>query len=382
MAAGGSTAVVLVALGCNLGIAAAKFGAAFWTGSSAMFSEAVHSLVDSSNQALLLFGIHRARRPADSRHPFGYSRELYFWSFVVAVLLFSLGAGISIYEGVDKLRHPHPVTSPEIAYIVLLIAIALEGVSTWKALAEFNARRGESGAWEALRSTKDPALLTIVLEDLAALTGLMVAFAGVAAAHMLGFEFADGLASLVIGGILAMVAVFMAAEIKGMLIGEAANDSMQDALRRIVARETGPDGPIRAINEIRTMHLGAEDLLVTASVDFEDGRSAKDVEATAALLDQAIRAKYPAVRRLFLVTQSAAAYAEARATETRMDLAAAHVKPAADSIVMAGPSLDGGTRSKAVEPKIAAIAPSAIAARPKNRKSRKKNRRSSGKNRR
>ncbi len=372
MAAGGSTAVVIVALGCNLGIAAAKFGAAAWTGSSAMLSEAIHSLVDSGNQGLLLLGLHRARRPADARHPFGYSKELYFWSFVVAVLLFSLGAGISMYEGVEKLLHPHPITSPEVNYIVLGVAILLEGVSTWRALGEFNARRGKGGAFTALRATKDPALFTIVLEDLVALTGLAIALLGVAVAHLLGFAAADGIASIAIGVVLAFVAAFMAVEIKAMLIGEAADDRVQAGLANLIGGEVGPGRPIRAINAIRTMHLGAEDVLVTASVDFDDGRTAKDVEATTARLDRAIRAEFPAVRRLFLTVQSAEDHDSARATESGGGPEERHRK-ADDS---------GGAQVVAAVPPAKAPVVQAkpvIAARPPNRKARKKGRRSSSK---
>ena len=162
---------MLIALAANLGIALAKFAAAAWTRSSAMLSEAIHSLVDTSNQALLLYGIARSQRPADANHPFGHSRELYFWSFVVAVLLFSMGAGVSIYEGITKLHDPHPISDFWINYSVLGVALALEGVSAYKALSEFGARRGSRGWFAALRASKDAALFTVVLEDLAAVTG-------------------------------------------------------------------------------------------------------------------------------------------------------------------------------------------------------------------
>jgi len=301
---GGSTSVVLVALGCNLGIAVSKFAAALYTGSAAMLSEAVHSLVDTSNQALLLFGLKRSARPADARHPFGYSKELYFWSFVVAILLFSMGAGVSLYEGVHKLHDPHPVTSPEVNYIVLGIAILLEGVSTWKAVSEFNARRGEQGILSALRSSKDPALFTVVMEDVAALAGLLTALAGISAAHFLGLEAADGLASVVIGLILAVVAAFMSVEIQGLLIGEAASPQVQAELRGLIEAEAGQGRPVRAINEIRTMHLGPDDVLVTASLDFNDTETAVGVERTIGKLDRAIKGRFPQVRRLYLEVQS------------------------------------------------------------------------------
>ncbi|MEQ1616563.1 MAG: cation diffusion facilitator family transporter, partial [Hyphomicrobiaceae bacterium] len=165
MAAEGSTKVVLIALACNFGIAVSKFAAAAYTGSSAMLSEAIHSLVDTSNQALLFHGIKRAARPADERHPFGYAKELYFWSFVVAILLFSLGSGVSIYEGVEKLLHPHPISNPEVNYAVLGMAIFLESISTWQALKAFNTTRNGDRALTALRRSKDPAMFTVLLED-------------------------------------------------------------------------------------------------------------------------------------------------------------------------------------------------------------------------
>jgi cation diffusion facilitator family transporter len=300
---------VLVALACNLAIAAAKFVAYTWTGSSAMLSEAIHSLVDTSNQALLFHGLRRSRRPADARHPFGYAKELYFWSFIVAILLFSLGSGVALYEGIAKLIEPHPIENPHINYIVLGVALLLEGVSTWKAVGEFNARRGTAGALAALRASKDPALFSIVLEDLAALAGLLAAFAGVLAADRLGIAEADGVASIIIALILGAVAAFMSIEIKGLIIGEAAAPSVRVGLRHIIRGEIGEGRPIRAINEIRTMHLGPEDVLVAASVDFQDFETAATVEATTARLERAIREKYPEVRRFFLEVQAEAEHA-------------------------------------------------------------------------
>ncbi|MEQ1577375.1 MAG: cation diffusion facilitator family transporter [Hyphomicrobium sp.] len=309
MSAGGSTGVVLVALGCNLAIAAAKFAAFSITGSSAMLSEAIHSLVDTSNQALLLHGIKRSRRPADAKHPFGYSMELYFWSFIVAILLFSLGAGVAIYEGVEKLHNPHPLTNMHVNYVVLVIAIGLEGISTYKALKEFNTRRGGNGFVGALRSSKDPALFAIVLEDLAAISGLLVALAGIFAADRLGMPQGDGIASIVIGFILAAVAAFMSIEIRSLMVGEAASPEVRGGLVALIKLEAGAGKPIHVINEIRTMHLGPEDVLVAASVDFQDNETAAGVEATTARLERAIKAKYPEVRQFFIEVQNASEHA-------------------------------------------------------------------------
>ena len=245
MASSGSKKVVLIALAANLGIALAKFAAAAWTRSSAMLSEAIHSLVDTSNQALLLYGLARSQRPADARHPFGYSKELYFWSFVVAVLLFSMGAGVSIYEGITKLRDPHPISDFWINYIVLGIALALEGVSAYKALSEFGARRGSRGWFAALRASKDAALFTVVLEDLAAVTGLLIALVALLCVQHLGWDRADAIASIAIGLLLASVAAFMSVEIKSLLVGEAANPKVQAGIEAIFGGRGAARGSAR-----------------------------------------------------------------------------------------------------------------------------------------
>lgn len=306
MAAGGSTRVVIIALSANLAIACAKFMAYLWTSSSAMLSESIHSLVDTSNQALLLYGDQRSKRPADARHPFGYARELYFWSFVVAIMLFALGAGFSIYEGVQKLLHPHPITSPYINYLVLTVALVIEGYATSVAISEFNSRRGATGIVRALRDSKDPALITILLEDLAAITGLLVAFAGIFLAHVYGISEADGVASIAIGCVLAFVAVFLSNEVKGLLIGEAARPGVQEGIRALIDEEKASNGHILAINEIRTMQLGARDILVAASVDFDGTSSAADVKDTTQRLETAIRSAYPDVRKFYIEVQAAA----------------------------------------------------------------------------
>jgi len=304
--AGGSKAVVLIALGCNLGIAAAKFAAALWTHSSAMLSEAIHSLVDTANQGLLLLGIRRSKLPADDQHPFGYGREIYFWSFIVAMVLFSLGAGVAIYEGIEKVLHPHPLQNVFAAYAVLAVAFCLEGYSMVNAAGELKKQRQgvRLGFFEALRRSKDPTLFAIVLEDLAAIIGLSIAFVGTLVAHLGGYEKADGVASILIGLILASVAAFMSREIKSLIVGEAASRVVQAGLREIISGEVGDMKPIRKINDIRTMHLGPHDVLVTASVDFHDGMSAKTVEAVTGRLQGAIRSRFPDVHHLFIEVQS------------------------------------------------------------------------------
>ncbi|MGI9421982.1 MAG: cation diffusion facilitator family transporter [Hyphomicrobiaceae bacterium] len=306
MAAGSSTKVVLIALTANFLIACAKFSAYLWTTSSAMLSESIHSLVDTSNQALLLYGDRRSKRPADATHPFGYARELYFWSFVVAILLFALGAGFSIYEGIEKLLHPHPITDPYINYLVLVVALVIEGYATSVAISEFNSRRGATGILRALRDSKDPALITILLEDLAAITGLIVAFAGVFLAHVYEIAQADGVASIAIGCVLALVAIFLSNEVKGLLIGEAARPHVQEGIRALINAEKASNGHILAINEIRTMQLGARDVLVAASVDFDDTSTAVDVKETTQRLELKIREAYPEVQKFYIEVQAAA----------------------------------------------------------------------------
>lgn len=356
MAAEGSTKVVMIALACNFGIALSKFAAAAYTGSSAMLSEAIHSLVDTSNQGLLFYGIKQAARPADARHPFGHAKELYFWSFVVAILLFSLGSGVSIYEGIEKLLHPHPISNPQVNYAVLLVALALEGVSTWQALKAFNATRNGERALIALRRSKDPAMFTVLLEDVAALTGLVVALVGVAAADLLGLAWADGAASVVIGLILASVAAFLAIEIKSLLIGEAAAPEVQRSIRSLLMAEGGDIGPVRAINEIRTMQLGPHDVIVAASVDMTDTATAADVEAANARLDRAIKSKHPEVKYLFI---------EVEAPKTSAPPpAAAMVKPAAVALA----NIEPATATAGAKPVIAARPPTARKGKGKKRR--------------
>jgi cation diffusion facilitator family transporter len=312
---------VLIALGANLGIALAKFLAAAWTRSSAMLSEAIHSLMDTSNQALLLYGLKRSQRPADARHPFGYSKELYFWSFVVAVLLFSMGAGVSIYEGIAKLRDPHPISDFWINYIVLLTALALESVSAHQALSEFAARRGARGWFAALRASKDAALFTVVLEDVAAVIGLLIALVALLCVQHLGWDKADAIASIAIGILLATVAAFMSIEIKSLLVGEAANPRVLAGIEEILGGEVKPAGPLIAINEIRSMHLGPEDVLVAASVDAADGIPAEKIEALTTKLERAIKTRFPEVRRLYIETQSKAGH---EASIVAMSITPAH----------------------------------------------------------
>jgi cation diffusion facilitator family transporter len=304
-----SIKVILAALIGNSLIAITKFGAAAFTGSSAMFSEAIHSCVDTGNQALLLYGLKRAKRPADARHPFGYGRELYFWAFVVAILLFSIGAGFSIYEGIEKIKHPEPIADAYVNYIVLGLAIVFEAAVWWVAIKEFNLTRGRRGYLEAVQVSKDPSIFTVLLEDTAALLGLFVALIGIALSEILAMPVLDGVASLVIGCILALAAIVLAYETKALLIGEGADPEVVEGLRKIADQ----DERILRINEALTTHLGPQDVLANLSLDFADELSAGDVEAAISELERRIKSEYPSVRRVFIEAQSWQAHARDRA---------------------------------------------------------------------
>lgn len=299
--AGGTTKVVIAALIGNAAIAVTKFAAAAFTGSSAMFAEAVHSVVDTGNQLLLLLGIRRSARPADATHPFGYGKEIYFWAFVVAILLFGLGAGVSIYEGIIKIRNPHPISYAYINYIVIALAMLFEAAAWTVAYRAFDRERGNTPILRAVRASKDPALFTVLFEDSAAMLGLLAALAGVFLSDRFGIHRADGAASLVIGGILAVAALLLAIETKGLLIGEAASDELLEA----VIGMTGQAGFVEAVNEVRTMHFGPADVLVNISVDARNSLMANEIETEVSGLEARIKAAHPEVSRVFIEIQAA-----------------------------------------------------------------------------
>lgn len=288
--------VIFAALAANLGIAVAKFVAAAITASSSMLTEGVHSLVDSGNQLLLLYGQRRARRPPDAQHPFGYGRELYFWAFVVAILIFGLGAGVSVYEGYRHIVDPEPLRDPLINYIVLAVAVALEGSSWFVALRAFGRSRGTSGWWEAVRDSKDPAGFIVLFEDSAALAGLIVAAAGVWASHAWGDPRIDGGASIVIGCILAAVAVLLAREAKGLLIGERANPEVIACVHAVL---DGHPEVVR-VNHVRTIHTAPESIFVAISADFDDALSMGAGETLIETIEHELRARMPALSSIYI----------------------------------------------------------------------------------
>jgi cation diffusion facilitator family transporter len=278
-----------------------------------MLSEAIHSLVDTGNQVLLLHGMRRARRPADRHHPFGYGMELYFWTFVVAILIFAVGAGVSLYEGIQKIQHPHAIESAWVNYLVLSVAMVFEGAAWLIAYREFNRTRGKQGLVKALRRSKDPTVFTVLFEDTAAMLGLMVALVGIAVGEALNLPVLDGVASVIIGIILAVTAAALARESKGLLIGESADSELVEAITTLVDQEPG----IKVVNETLTMHLGPEDVLLNLSVDFEDGLSSEAVEATVTSLEARIKADFPVVRRIFIEVQSWRAHLDNRQAEQK-----------------------------------------------------------------
>ena len=294
--ASGSKKVIFAALAGNTLIAVTKFVAASITGSSAMLSEAIHSLVDTGNQGLLLYGMNRAQKPADENFPFGHGKEIYFWSFVVAILIFALGGGISVYEGIHHLLHPQPATNPLINYLVLSLAIIFEGVAWLFALREFRRTKGKNGYIEAINQTKDPSVLVVLFEDSAAMLGLLVALIGIGLTQLTGSIYFDGGASILIGFILIGTAIWLARETKGLLIGESAEPQIVQGIREIVQE----NAIIESVNEILTMHMGPDFILVTLSADFVDNASADAVEEQIAELDLQVKIRFPRVKRVFI----------------------------------------------------------------------------------
>lgn len=304
--ADGSKTVVYAALAGNALIAATKFAAAFFTSSSAMLSEGVHSLVDTGNEVLLLYGMHRAGRPPDRTHPLGHGRELYFWSFIVALLVFALGAGVSIYQGIHHIMDPEPIENVGWNYGVLAASFLFEGFSWVVALREFRQHKGSAGYVEAITRSKDPTTFTVLLEDSAALVGLTIAFVGIFLAQALGRPELDGVASVGIGIVLAGVAIFLARESKGLLIGEPALPTVQAA----VLKTAEADPAIQKANGVITTQLGPRQIVVALSVEFEDHMTAPEIEACVQRLEARVKAELPDVTTVFVKPQTAGTWAK------------------------------------------------------------------------
>lgn len=287
----------------NLIIAIIKFIAAAITGSSAMISEGIHSLVDTGNGGLLLLGMNRAKRPADEGHPFGHGKALYFWTLVVSVSIFGIGGGMSLYEGISHIRHVAPgavLGDPTVNYIVLGIAVLVEGWSFSVAMREFIRAKGSQKSWEYIRSAKDPSTYTVVLEDSAAMAGLVFAFLGVFFGHLLNNPYLDGAASILIGVLLMAVAFVLAFETKGLLLGEGVDKAtLADMRRRIEA-----DPAVSGVGDILTMYMGPHELLVNLGVQFEPGTSVEESREAIGRIEADIAGAYPECTRIYIEAES------------------------------------------------------------------------------
>lgn len=299
MASHAKKAIIAALIG-NALIAVSKFVAASTTGSSAMLSEAIHSVVDTGNQLLLLYGIKRAGEPADEEFPFGHGKEIYFWSFVVAILIFAVGSGVSLYEGVRHLFHPQHFETYLPNYIVLALAFVFEGFAFFYAFRGFNKVRGQRGYFEAVHRGKDPSLFVVLFEDSAAMLGILAAFVGILLTQVTGNPIFDSVASVIIGLILGGTAIWLAYETKGLLIGESARREVVKGIRELAVSTVGID----QINEVLTMHMGPEYILATLSIEFTDGTSVEEVERIIDKLETRIREAYPNVKKIYIEAES------------------------------------------------------------------------------
>lgn len=292
--------VVYAALFGNLAIACAKFVAAYITNSSAMLSEAVHSVVDTLNEILLLYGLKKSQQPANYLHPFGYGRELYFWAFIVALLVFALGSVVSIYQGVQHIRHPEEMVSPLVNYVVLIFAILCEGTSWFVALKSFKKTKGKMGYFEAFRHSKDPTTFTVLFEDSAALIGLFIALMGIFLAHELNVPVLDGVASVLIGVVLAISALLLARETKGLLLGETADPQ----LRQNVLNVAQEDFAVYSANGVLTEQIGAHQVIASLSLEFKDHLTTDEIEACVNRIEAEIKSIHPEIVALFVKPQT------------------------------------------------------------------------------
>jgi cation diffusion facilitator family transporter len=265
-----------------------------------MLSEGIHSVVDTGNGVLLLFGIRRSRRPPDETHPFGHGKELYFWTLIVAILIFAVGGGMSIYEGVTHLKHPHPIKDPTWNYVVLALAMIFEAVAWWIAYREFRKSSGSRGFLRAVHMSKDPTTFTVLFEDSAAMAGLIVAFLGIFTGQLLDSPAFDGIASIVIGAILALVALGLAYESKGLLVGEAADPETLAGIRELALAESS----FVKVAAPLTMHLGPREVLLNLDIQFKKNLTAEEIEVAIDRLERAIRHRYPSITRIFIEVES------------------------------------------------------------------------------
>lgn len=291
-----SKSVILAAFVANLFIALVKYIVAFFTASSAMLAEAIHSTADTLNQVLLFVGLRKAARKADELHPFGFSGEAYFWSFIVAIILFTTGSIFSIYEGVHKLRHPAPVDHLPVALLVLAVAIAAEAVSLRVAVRKINAERGTTGLAHFLHVTKKAELVVVFLEDTAALLGLAIALAALLTEYLTGILFFDGLASILIGVLLGVTALLMGYETKSLIIGESADPALLRRVRELLLKEES----IARVIHIRSLHLGADDILLAVKAEFDPRLNNQQICSLINAIEADLRCQYPEITRIFI----------------------------------------------------------------------------------
>lgn len=294
-----NTAIFAAIIG-NLLIAATKFIAAFFTGSSAMVSEGIHSVVDTGNGLMMLFGVYKSNKPADEDHPFGHGRELYFWSLIVAISIFAVGGGVSIYEGVSHLRHPVAIENPVWNYAVLGSSFVFEGITWifgWRA---FRKTRKGNSVLKAIHVSKDPTNFTVVLEDSVALIGLSIAFVGVLLGHLFNLPYFDGLASVLIGLLLCVVALFLGYETKGLLIGEAVDKQTIQGIRHIAEAEKKVEKALK----ILTIHIGPRDVLLTLELQFSKNISAADLRTAIRRIERDVKEKFPEITRVYYEAES------------------------------------------------------------------------------
>jgi cation diffusion facilitator family transporter len=299
-----SKKVVYAALAGNFLVAVTKFAAAVVTGSSSMLSEGVHSLVDTGNEALLLYGYHRSSLRPDATHPLGYGRELYFWSFVVAILVFALGAGVSLYEGVSHVMSPTPIENVIASYIVLALSLLFEGASWWLALKAFRASKGGMRYLEAVRKSKDPPSFMVLLEDTAALIGISIAAIGIYLSVRLQRPEIDGVGSILIGLVLAATAWLLARETKELLIGEPARSAINASIVALAEKEPCVEG----VNGVTTVHLAPDQIVASLSLEFSDELRTPDIERCVEALEKRIRAAHPEMVSLFIKPQTRHGY--------------------------------------------------------------------------
>lgn len=291
---------VVTAIIANLAIAAAKLTAFLFTGPSAMLAETIHSLVDTGNGSLLVLGERMSAKPADASHPFGYGKELYFWTLLVALFIFLIGGGASIFEGINRVRNPHPVEHVLWSYVTITLAAVFEGYALWVSIGEFREAEGVRPSWRAIHDSKDPTTFTVIFEDVAALFGLLTALVGTLLGQTMQWPLADGIASIVIGSTLMLVAFLLIVESKALLVGEGASPQMLNAIHTITEKQEG----VRRAGYPMTMYFGPRNVLLTMNVRFDQTLTRDRIEQSVDAIEAAIRSRFPDIRHIYLEAES------------------------------------------------------------------------------